>query len=573
MHILSIIGLGPLGLIVLDRLCSVLEKESANPAQIVVYLFDDSQGGFGTHNPALSQDFLMNTPCGQVSLLPATSLTGAIGTPAMSLFEWATAHRKELGNSVRPTWEQFMGPLSPDQFLSRSTLGRYLASIAKVLIARASSLATVVQVKHLVERLTSLPDGGVTIHFGNGQSIFSNTAFLTVGHARGVDLPRNVDILRDPHYQGVVLTSSASDLACIGTGEHIGLLGMGLTALDAIVSLTTGRGGSFEGESEQLIYRPSGREPRILLFSESGLPFAARPSVASCVDYRYQINRTEWDNAALPASVGTGTTASDPLVANVSLPLARLVQNEYRAAERYGVRQAMLLRERIAIPRTRVDPPLPQPLRRIMTVEGLPKQLTEFANNADYESTLVGFVQDDLREAKKGRLGSQYKHSLELYRDLRGNIRSAVDHGALTTEAHERFYVEFVPFLNRIVGGPTISQVSQLLALHSAGIVQFPFGPSPRISRESATTPIVISSTRFSQPSSRTVHRVVLGTLHASPTPADRLVANMLRAGAFHVSSRNLYGALGVDVDRDSHPLDSAGKPQPDIFEIGRAHV
>lgn len=76
MHILSIIGLGPLGLIVLDRLCSVLEKESANPAQIVVYLFDDSQGGFGTHNPALSQDFLMNTPCGQVSLLPATSLTG-----------------------------------------------------------------------------------------------------------------------------------------------------------------------------------------------------------------------------------------------------------------------------------------------------------------------------------------------------------------------------------------------------------------------------------------------------------------------------------------------------------------
>ena len=55
--------------------------------------------------------------------------------------------------------------------------------------------------------------------------------------------------------------------------------GIGLTFIDAVLSLTEGRGGTFERMPDgRLSYRASGGEPATILpFSRSGLPMAPKP--------------------------------------------------------------------------------------------------------------------------------------------------------------------------------------------------------------------------------------------------------------------------------------------------------
>lgn len=60
--------------------------------------------------------------------------------------------------------------------------------------------------------------------------------------------------------------------------QTVALGGTGLSAMDVLASLTLGRGGRYEAIDDGLRYLPSGREPRILLFSRTGIPFRARPA-------------------------------------------------------------------------------------------------------------------------------------------------------------------------------------------------------------------------------------------------------------------------------------------------------
>jgi hypothetical protein len=70
-----------------------------------------------------------------------------------------------------------------------------------------------------------------------------------------------------------------------GLDTVVGCRGMGVTAFDVVLHLTEGRGGEFVREPDAgLVYRPSGREPRLILFSRSGIFTATRPHNAKQVD-------------------------------------------------------------------------------------------------------------------------------------------------------------------------------------------------------------------------------------------------------------------------------------------------
>lgn len=62
----------------------------------------------------------------------------------------------------------------------------------------------------------------------------------------------------------------------ISANDAIGIKGLGLSAIDVITMLTSGNGGFFEKLNNELIYNPSGKEPKILVFSRSNLPLMAR---------------------------------------------------------------------------------------------------------------------------------------------------------------------------------------------------------------------------------------------------------------------------------------------------------
>ena len=59
-------------------------------------------------------------------------------------------------------------------------------------------------------------------------------------------------------------------------GAPIAIAGMGLVGFDLLTALTVGRGGTYEEVGDRLVYRPSGDEPDIYLYSRSGVPYCAK---------------------------------------------------------------------------------------------------------------------------------------------------------------------------------------------------------------------------------------------------------------------------------------------------------
>ena len=55
-------------------------------------------------------------------------------------------------------------------------------------------------------------------------------------------------------------------------GERVTIAGMGLVGTDVVTALTVGRGGRYIDRGARKSYVPSGREPRIRLYSRGGLP-------------------------------------------------------------------------------------------------------------------------------------------------------------------------------------------------------------------------------------------------------------------------------------------------------------
>ena len=64
--------------------------------------------------------------------------------------------------------------------------------------------------------------------------------------------------------------------SAVAPEEPIAIAGMGLVGYDLITALTVGRGGTYDDVGDRLRYVPSGREPDILFYSRSGVPYCAK---------------------------------------------------------------------------------------------------------------------------------------------------------------------------------------------------------------------------------------------------------------------------------------------------------
>lgn len=86
---------------------------------------------------------------------------------------------------------------------------------------------------------------------GENTKIEVDSAFITTGH--------NQNQNNFPMYSAYPLEISTQN---ISANDAIGIKGLGLSAIDVITMLTSGNGGFFEKLNNELIYNPSGKEPK-----------------------------------------------------------------------------------------------------------------------------------------------------------------------------------------------------------------------------------------------------------------------------------------------------------------------
>ncbi len=244
---IAIVGMGPKGLFALER---VLHHARRTTTAVLVDVFEPHPfpGAGPVYDPRQPAYLRMNFPSQRIDLWPA----GSLAVPAVqqrSFSEW--------------------GHLVPETYAARAEVGRYLADGFALLAASAPAIVRLLP-RH-VATLTR-DDGRWTVDGGTERY---DEVVLATGH-RPPDTAT-----RWTHSAPLVPAVFPVDerLGSVAPGAYVAVRGFALTALDACLALTEGRGGHFASTPDgRCVYAGSGREPaRLLPYSRTGRPMHAKP--------------------------------------------------------------------------------------------------------------------------------------------------------------------------------------------------------------------------------------------------------------------------------------------------------
>lgn len=534
---IGIVGCGSRGLTVLERICAL----AINTARrIEVNVFEPKSPGPGLHAVDQPEYLMLNTVASQISMFPDTAaLDGHTGRQGPNFYEWCLRF-KSTERSVRP-----------NEFLPRRWLGEYLAWTYEEVIRSLPGNVRVVHHPHAVDNIEHTDMGQFVLSTGEVECSVDWLA-ITVGHARRLQQDDNElpgAFAKDAH-----LDSHGFKLST----EAVGIEGLGLTAMDVVADLTVGRGGQFSKRAEGLRYKPSGREPRIYMFSRSGLPYRTRPDILP--------HRTS--NAALIFTLSTvaNLRAENPAGLDFEQQVLPLIKAEM-LAEYFGMiasqkgESAVRIKAEVARAyhsgrleavsaemASRFDaPPLDEAVYnpRVSTIE-----------SADYPQAMRAFIERDIGQSCSGLDASPIKAAIEVWRSCREQLRRVVDNRGLTAASSRVFFGEYAPHVNRMVAGPQKERHQELLALADAGVVRW-VRHSQVIHSADGAGPKVVLAGNLPVPLNSIIKAHISTTCDKSSLP--NIIRSLKSIGIIHSLTEDGEGVL----------VDSEGKAQPNLWITG----
>ncbi|WP_030205739.1 FAD/NAD(P)-binding domain-containing protein [Streptomyces sp. NRRL S-87] len=599
-----LVGAGPRGLSVLERLCAQ-ERKSPRWDQLTVHVVEPDPPGSGrVWRPSQSRHLLMNTVACQVTVYTDASV--AIEGPleeGPSLYQWA----KALGPSALtpgaglPYDDETLAEardLGPDTYPTRALYGQYLTWVFGRVTASAAAHTTV---RVHASRAVALedaepgagPGGAQTVLLEDGTRLTGlGAVVLAQGHVqvRPTHTEREFAAYADRHGLTYVAPSNPADvdLSGVAPGETVLLRGLGLNFFDYMALFTHARGGLFERVDGRLVYRPSGREPRLYAGSRRGVPYQARGENEKGAHGRYHPRLLTTDFvAALRARVRDGepirfgtelwplvskevrTVYYETLLARRAEPaaVAAFAEAFLRAGEG-GAEDALLTAAGIG-----------DDERWDWDTVARPYGERTFRDLASFRGWLRGYLDEDVRRAREGNVSGPFKAALDLLRDLRNELRLAIDHGGLDADSHrdelDRWYTPLNAYLSI---GPPASRIEEMAALIDAGVLDVT-GPGLHVAADAldpAGPAFVGTSPDIAE------LRVRATVLIEARLPeidlrrtADPLMARLLSTGQARThrvagadGSSYETGGLAVS-ERPYHLLDGQGVPHPRRFAYG----
>lgn len=511
---MAIVGLGPRGLSVAERLCANAGSLLAHGQQLVVHLidphvFDGGQVWRSTQDRVL----LMNTVACQVTIFvdDTVDCEGPV-VSGPSLYEWARSIALVGSPTVPETIRADALTLGPDDYPSRAFYGSYLQWARDRIIWTAPPTVSFVSHQATAVDLRESLDGLQELVLHTGETIGDlQSVVLALGH-----LPHHLgeheaalSRYANQHDLRYIAPSNPADVPLDATpaGEPVILRGMGLNFFDYMALFTIGRGGRFVRNSDDtLTYVPSGQEPRLVVGSRRGVPYHARGKNEKGSFGRHTARyMTTEVIERLRASADGGAPADFrrdiwPLIDQEvrTVYYTTLVKERrcvcdadeftalFAAAEPavvpvFGDPLAVEESEaqRTVLAKFDVDPENSWDWRRIAS----PFTDGDVASTKDFRSWLRSYLDEEVREAGKGNVTGPRKAALDVLRDLRNEIRLLVDHGGLSGDSYrdelQRWYMPLNAFLSI---GPPAERIEQFCALMDAGVLEV-LGPDLRVDR------------------------------------------------------------------------------------------
>ncbi|MER6123756.1 FAD/NAD(P)-binding protein [Streptomyces sp. NPDC001795] len=568
---LALVGAGPRGTSVLERLCASAPELLAPGVRLTVHVVDPAPPGPGhVWRTAQSPELLMNTVACQVTLFTDESVecAGPI-RPGPSLYEWAHGQGGEQ-------------ELGPDDYPTRAQYGRYLEWVFTRVAGGAPDAIRVEVHTARAIRLLDAPDGRQALTLSTGRTLTGLSAVvLAQGHLPTVAEPGLRELAAHAARHGLRHIPPANpadiDLSPLAPGEPVLLRGLGLNFFDHMALLTTGRGGRFVRTAEGLRYRASGREPRLYAGSRRGVPYQARGDNAKGPYGRHTPLLLTGEVTARFRKRADSGEAPD-FLAEIWPLVAKEVETVYY--------EALLARRATELPEFRDrflatahrspeegalldESGIPPADRWCWDRVSRPYLGHTFNSPSQWRDWLLDHLREDAAQAALGNVEGPLKAALDVLRDLRNEVRLIVDHAGLSGASRrdhlDRWYTPLNAFLSI---GPPRRRIEEMTALIEAGVLEV-VGPRLEVRAESgawvAHSPDIPGSTvrvrtlveaRLPEPDLRTT--------------ADELLAGLFRSGECRPHTVDGYETGGLDVTpRPYRLIDRQGIAHPRRFAFG----
>lgn len=605
---LAVVGVGPRGLSVAERLCANAESVLPHGSELVVHLvdphvFDGGQVWRSTQDRVL----LMNTVACQVTVFVDDTVDCAGPVVAgPNLYEWARSIALIGSPAVPEAVRAEAVTLGPDDYPSRAFYGSYLQWVRDRIIWTAPPAVSFVSHQATAVDVRDTPDGLQQVVLSSGETISDlQSVVLALGHMPHHlgESEATMSRLADQHGLRYITPSNPADvpLDAIPAGDPVLLRGLGLNFFDYMALFTLGRGGRFVRDSQNspatLTYLPSGREPRLVAGSRRGVPYHARGKNQKGSSGRHE---PRYVTAEVIKRVRTCADAGAP--ANFRRDIWPLIDQEVRTVyystlvrERRCACDAMEFTALFAASEPAAVPVFGDPLaveesdaqRNVLAKFDIdpdqrwdwrgiaaPYDDDDVSSTQEFRSWLRSYLELEVREAGKGNVTGPRKAALDVLRDLRNEIRLLVDHGGLSGDSYrddlQRWYM---PLNAHLSIGPPAERIEQFGALMDAGVLEV-LGPDVRVecadgrfvARSGACPDVTVEALTLIEA------RLPDTDLHRTTDPLLRALLDRGECQPYRIPIRGggHYVAGGVAVTRRPYRLlDAHNRAHPRRFAFG----
>jgi len=552
---------------VLERLRAVLSERRLGTG-MDLHLVDPSTPGQGIHEWSQPEHLLVNTIAAQITMYCDESVvdSGPV-LPGLSFLEWAHERGyKKLGSRFVISDEG--EPVEENTYLPRAVLGEYLTWVYDQLLEDMPDYVNVINHRRAAVDISPVADNRIDVTLEGGFKIDADYVFMTMGHSLGGkdSFDRKVENwvvsarAGNSHMAYFRTPYPISSLNSISAQAKVAICGTGLTAADAISALTIGLGGRFEKLSfDRYRYIPCGREPRITMFSRQGLPaggravnqkgtygqYKAKFFTRDFVDACCSKNQIDRGNAQLDFDRDLWPT----LKKEMAYVYSSSVSGEWADPTTY-----------------QVEPEVDAAIDLLM----VPAEHLTFADQKEYKNFIRQHLVEDIADCFGGNVDNPRKAAADILRDIRDNIRHAVDYCRLTPASHQRFLSYWCSISNRIASGPPKERNMEMLALIDAGILTF-FGPKPELGYDEKNQRFTLSTDRFGHPASEAFDvliraKVDLFEPEASPSP---LIRSMIASGAITPFRNGAFKPSGIDITPEVNVIQRDGEVIRNLWALG----
>ncbi len=444
----AVIGGGPKGLYALDHLITELSL-SGITEPVELYWFNAADDfGSGPNYRRDQPEYLLINYC--IANIDAWYPYVNRSAGQLNLADWIRKNKA----SERP--------VRPEDFASRALVGRYLQEVmSQIMQSRPSNL----QIKLINANVSGLNyQDGFTIKTNDpANTFYADNVLLATGHCyTNSKLLSNSFVLTPSktNDQGCYINNAypLTGLKKVEDQSKVGVLGLGLTFIDVVLTLTEGRGGHFD---EQNRYQSGGREPLIYACSRNNLPILARGPVYTNQGYQLFYFTGAWRQHMSALRKTRKIDFKEEI-----LPL---VEQEIQFAY-----YSTLLETR--------DPKAIQKYLRDKPVQkqfGLQKLLFELPAPEDAAGvSLSESIEYNIREAEKGELKSPLMAAAAVWRELTPIIREFYKEGGLIGASQQFLHEELMGAFCRTSFGPPVDNMKKILSLINAGIICIPQPPA-----------------------------------------------------------------------------------------------